>query len=73
MDLVSLGRMLLLFAVILALLGGLLMILGKVPFVGHLPGDILIKKGTTTFYAPLAASLIMSIVLTLLLNLFLRR
>lgn len=69
----SLGRILLLIGVVLALLGGLLLLVGKVPFLGRLPGDIVIERKNFTFYFPLATSILLSIVLTLLLSLFGRR
>lgn len=69
----SLGRMLLLLGVILVLLGGLLLLVGKVPFLGRLPGDIVIERKNFTFYFPLATSIILSIVLTLLFSFFGRR
>ncbi|HEV8662446.1 MAG TPA: DUF2905 domain-containing protein [Candidatus Methylomirabilis sp.] len=72
-NLEPLGRMLLLIGVILALLGGLLLLVGKVPFLGRLPGDIVIERKNFTFYFPLATSILLSIVLTLLLSLFGRR
>jgi len=49
---------------------GLLMMLG-VPF-GHLPGDVSVRRGNVSFYFPLASSIILSILLTLLLALFRR-
>lgn len=69
----SLGRMLLLIGVILVLLGGLVLLVGKVPFLGRLPGDIVIERKNFTFYFPLATSILLSLVLTLLLSLFGRR
>ncbi|OGK84416.1 MAG: hypothetical protein A2X51_08610 [Candidatus Rokubacteria bacterium GWC2_70_24] len=58
-------------------LGGILLLAGnlsgKVPWIGRLPGDIYIERGTWRFYFPLATSVIISIVLTLLLSLFGRR
>ncbi|MBI3080385.1 MAG: DUF2905 domain-containing protein [candidate division NC10 bacterium] len=69
----SLGRMLLLIGVTLVLLGGLLLLVGKVPFLGRLPGDIVIERKNFTFYFPLATSILLSIVLTLLFSLFGRR
>jgi len=69
----SLGRMLLLIGVTLVLLGGVLLLAGKVPFLGRLPGDIVIERKDFTFYFPLATSILLSIVLTLLLSLFGRR
>lgn len=44
---------------------GLLMMAG-IPL-GRLPGDIVIRKGSGTFYFPLATSIVLSIILTLLL------
>jgi hypothetical protein len=49
---------------------GLLMMLG-VPF-GRLPGDFAVRRGNFAFYFPLATSIIISVVLTLLLMLFRR-
>jgi len=69
----SLGRMLLLFGVILVVIGGLMLLGGKIPGIGRLPGDIVIRKGNFTFYFPLVTSIILSIVLTLLLNVLFRR
>jgi hypothetical protein len=42
-------------------------------FVGRLPGDIMVRRGPVTFYFPLVTSIVVSIVLTILLNLFWRR
>jgi hypothetical protein len=58
---------------VLALLGGLLLLVGKVPFLGRLPGDIAIRRGNWSFYFPLTTSIVISILLTLLLSLFGRR
>lgn len=69
----GLGKLLIIFGVVLVLLGGLLLVVGKVPFIGRLPGDIYIQKDNFTFYFPLASSLLISILLTLLLSLFSRR
>ena len=49
---------------------GLLMMVG-IPF-GRLPGDIVIRKGSGTFYFPLATSILLSIILTVLLSLLRR-
>ena len=69
----SLGKLLILFGVVLALVGGLLLFLGKVPFLGRLPGDILIRRERWSFYFPLTTSIVISILLTLLFSLFSRR
>ena len=69
----GLGKLLIVFGVVLVLLGGLLLAVGKIPFIGRLPGDIYIQKDNFTFYFPLATSLLISILLTLLFSLFSRR
>ena len=69
----SLGKMLILFGVVLALLGGLLLLAGKIPFLGRLPGDIVIRRERWSFYFPLTTSIVISILLTLLFSLFGRR
>jgi len=69
----DLGRMLLVFAAVLALLGLALTFADRIPWLGRLPGDFTFRRGPVTFYAPLATSIVVSIVLTVLLNLFWRR
>jgi len=59
--------------VVIALVGGLLLLLGKIPFLGRLPGDIVIRRDNWSFYFPLTTSIVISILLTLLLALFGRR
>jgi len=74
---IPLGKMLLLFGLLMVLLGLVLLVAGhfsgKVPWLGRLPGDIYIQRGSWTFYFPLATCLIISVVLTLLFALFGRR
>ncbi len=69
----SLGKVLILFGVVLALLGGLLLVAGKIPYLGRLPGDIVIRRENWSFYFPLTTSILISILLTLLFSLFSRR
>lgn len=74
---IPLAKMLLLFGVAMVLLGLVLLVAGhfsgKVPWLGRLPGDIYIERGSWTFYFPLATCLIVSVVLTLLFSFFGRR
>jgi len=58
---------------ILFLLGFFVYFFGKIPGMGRLPGDILIKKEHFTFYFPLATSIVISILLSLIFFLFSRR
>ena len=69
----SLGRMLIVLGAVFLVLGGLLVLGGKLPFLGRLPGDIVIRRGNWSFYFPLATSIVVSVLLTLLLWLFGRR
>lgn len=74
---IPLGKMLLLFGLLMVLLGLVLLLAGhfwgKVPWLGRLPGDIHIQRGNWTFYFPLATCLAISVALTLLFSLFGRR
>ena len=67
------GRMLVVFGVLLALAGVVLMLVARVPWLGRLPGDVHVQRGNWTFYFPLATSLLVSVVLTLVLWLVRRR
>lgn len=69
----ELGRTILFFGIILMIIGLILSAAPKIPFLGKLPGDILIKRDGFTFYFPLATSILISIFLAALVNLFLRK
>ena len=69
----ELGRALIVFGAVLVLIGTLLTFSGKIPFVGRLPGDFVVRRGGFTLYAPLMTGLILSLILTLVLNLWWRR
>lgn len=62
----DIGRSLLVLGVVIALAGLVLLLVGRVPWIGRLPGDIHIQRGTWSFYFPLATSLLLSVLLTLL-------
>lgn len=68
----ELGRFLLLTGVILALVGVVLLLAPKIPWLGKLPGDIVWRRGNFTFYFPLGTSILLSVILTLLLYLLRR-
>ena len=65
----ELGRGLVILGAVLLLIGGILLFANKVPFLGRLPGDFLIKRGTFTFYLPLATSVLISLLISLILTL----
>lgn len=68
----SAGRLLIIGGLMLAAVGVIVLLAGKVPLLGRLPGDIVYRKGGTTFYFPLVTCLLLSLVLSLLLNLIRR-
>ena len=68
----TIGKSLVVIGAGLALLGGLVWLLSKVPFMGRLPGDIRIERPGVTCLIPLASSIVISILLTILLNIILR-
>ncbi len=69
----NLGKLLIVAGAIIILIGGLLMLSGKMPWIGKLPGDIIFQRKNFTFYFPLATSIILSIILTLIFWLISRR
>jgi len=72
-DLQATGRMLLLLGGFLAIVGLALMAGGRFfPWLGRLPGDIHIQRGNVSCFFPLATSILLSILLTVVLNLLIR-
>lgn len=67
------GRLLIISGLLLIIIGIFLKWGGKIPWLGRLPGDILIRRGNFTFYFPLATCIILSIILSLIFALFSRR
>jgi hypothetical protein len=68
----TIGKSLVVIGAGLALLGGLVWLLSKMPFLGRLPGDISIERPGVTCLIPLASSIVISILLTILLNVIVR-
>ncbi len=66
----AVGKMLIILGVIIILAGVLLLLANKIPFIGRLPGDILVKRENFTFYFPLTTSIIISVVLSLIFWIF---
>ena len=69
----NIGRFLMIGGIILFVVGGLVFLASKfgVPF-GRLPGDIRIQRDGFSFYFPLASSILISIVLTVIINVIIR-
>lgn len=68
----ELGKLLVLFGILLVVLGVIFSVGPKIPWLGHLPGDIYIERARFTFYFPLTTCLLLSLILTLVLYLFRR-
>lgn len=73
MDLSQVGKLILIAGVAMVIIGGIIVLAGRLPFIGQLPGDFQFRHGNTTVYFPLATMILLSILLTILLNLWLRR
>lgn len=70
-NLETFGRLLLIGGGLIAFTGILFIVIGRLGF-GRLPGDIFIQRESFTIYFPLATMIIISIILTVLVNLFRR-
>lgn len=69
-DFSGIGRSLILIGALLIVIGVIIVFGPRIPFIGRLPGDIYIKRGNFTLYFPLATSILISIVITLIMYLF---
>jgi hypothetical protein len=75
MDLNALGRLVIYLGIAFVVLGGVLILFSRVPVLkhlGHLPGDIRIEGKNFSCFFPLASMVIISILLSLALNIILR-
>lgn len=66
----SFGKTLIGAGLLIAAVGALLLLSDKFGWIGRLPGDFTFRKGSFTFYFPLATSLVVSVLLSLLFLLF---
>jgi hypothetical protein len=73
MAIESLGRMLIYVGVVAVLIGGFFILAARVPWFGKLPGDIVYRSEGLTIYVPIATMILVSLILTLLLNIVWRR
>ena len=69
----GLGKILLIAGLLIAAAGAVLMLAPKIPWLGRLPGDIHLRGKNWSFHFPIVTSIVVSIVLTILFNLFSRK
>jgi len=72
MSFAELGKMLLVLGGVIVLLGLILLVLGRVPLLGRLPGDITFRRGNLSCFVPIVSCILLSLLLTVVLNLLLR-
>ena len=68
----GLGKTLIYLGLLLVVIGLILSFAGKLPWLGHLPGDISIERERFSFYFPLATCIVISVILSLVLYFFRR-
>lgn len=68
----DIGKTLMFVGIGIAMLGGVLVLLGRVPGIGRLPGDFTFQANGISCFVPLATSIVLSILATIVLNLILR-
>ncbi len=65
-EMQHIGRLLVIFGAAIAAIGFIIVLSDKVPWLGRLPGDFVLQKKNFTFYFPLATSILVSLLLTIL-------
>jgi hypothetical protein len=72
-PLTGVGKLLIVLGGLLIIIGAAIVLVGKIPWLGRLPGDIYIERRNFTFVFPLATSILISVILSLVLYLFSKR
>ena len=69
----DLGRSIVVLGIVIVAVGGFLMLMPRMPWLGHLPGDVHIERPGLSVHFPLVTCLVVSAVATIIMNLFFRR
>jgi len=69
MAIESLGKMLILIGIVSIVIGAVFVLFGRVPWIGKLPGDIVIRRDGFTLYFPIVTMILLSVALTIIFNL----
>jgi hypothetical protein len=72
MNFDDLGKWIVLAGIALIFVGGLMWLLGRIPFFGNLPGDIRIQTQNVSCFIPIVSMIIISVVATIILNIIIR-
>jgi hypothetical protein len=64
----EIGKLLIILGVVIVIIGALLLLAGKIPWLGRLPGDIVIQTGNISCFFPIATSILLSVILSILLQ-----
>jgi hypothetical protein len=72
MNFDDLGKWIVLAGIVLIFVGGLMWLLGRIPFFGTLPGDIRIQTQNMSCFIPIVSMIIVSVVATIILNIIIR-
>ena len=72
MNFDDLGKWVVLAGLALIFVGGLMWLLGRIPFFGNLPGDIRIQTQNVSCFIPIVSMIIVSVVATIILNIIIR-
>jgi len=67
-----LGKTLILFGILFVIIGVFLVFFERIPYLGKLPGDIFIRRGNTVIFFPIVTCLLLSIIISIILNLLRR-
>lgn len=73
MEIQHLGKLIIILGIFLVVIGVLIVLAPRIPYIGRLPGDIYIRRDRFTIYFPLVSSIIISLILTLILNFIFRK
>lgn len=69
----SLGRFLIVVGVVIFVIGLLLLLGGRIPYLGKLPGDLNFRGNGHSVHIPIVTSILLSIIITFILNLIFRK
>jgi hypothetical protein len=63
---VQFGKILIITGAVIVVIGAIMMLSGKLPWIGRLPGDIMVQKKSFTFYFPIATCILLSIIISII-------